>query len=178
MTEENKNPQEATSEAPQKENKDFKTTANEIMDKVSEGAKKAGEVAGEALETFADGAKKAGVKAGEVLGDLAEGTKKATSKAGETAGDVMDTIKVGVRKVSEKAKDSVKIAELKLEINKLENANKKLLPEIGQAVLDLHAEGKVKDPILLEFCKSIEENNAMIELKKEEIETVQQTESE
>ena len=178
MAEENKKQEAAAEEAPQKESKDFKETANEIMDKVSEGAKKAGEAAGDALETFAEGAKKASVKAGEVLGDLAEGTKKATVKAGEKAGVVMGSIKEGVQKVSEKAKDSVKVAELKLEINKLESANKKLLPQIGQAVMDLYAEGKIKQAALVELCQTIEENNAAVELKREEIETVKTTESE
>jgi len=157
--------------------KDFKQKAGEAMDKASEAAGKATDKAGEIFESIADGAKKAGAKAGEVLEDVAEGTKKAAKKAGETAEDVMDNIIVGVRKASEKAADSVKIMEIKHEINKLESANKKVLPQISATVLDLYEQGKLKTPELVSLCDEIASNNEMIQAKRDKIEEIKKTEN-
>ena len=156
--------------------KEFKEKANEAMDKASEVAGIATEKAGELFESFAEGAKKAGAKAGVVLEDVAEGTKKAAKKAGETAEDVMDNIIVGVRKASEKAADSVKIMEIKHEISKLESANKNILPQISQTVLDLYEQGKLKSPELISLCDEIASNNEMIHAKREKIEEIKKIE--
>jgi hypothetical protein len=178
MTDEETKKTEPVQEEAKSTEKDFKEKANVVMGKVSEGAKVAGEKAGEAFETFAQGAKKAGAKAGEVLEDLTEGTKKVTAKAGETASDVMDSIISGVRKVSEKASDSVKIMEIKREIRRLDAANRKIMPKITEAVLDLYDQQKIKEPALVNMCKEIEANNNMVEEKLAEIETVKATEAE
>jgi len=161
---------------PKKEEKDIREKADDVMGKISDGAKKAGVKAGETLDQFADGAKKAGAKAGEVLGDFAEGTKKATAKAGEKAGDVMGNILSGMRKAGEKATDSVKIMEVKHEISQIELANKKVLPKISEKVLALFAEKKIKNPELTAMCQEIEKNEKLIEEKKAQIETIKTTE--
>jgi len=163
---------------PKKEEKDIREKADEMMDKVSDGAKKAGAKAGEALDQFAEGAKKAGAKAGEVLGDFAEGTKKATVKVSEKAGDVMGDIISGVRKAGEKATDSVKIMEIKHEISQIETESKKILPKISEKVLALYAEDKIKDPELAAMCQEIKKNDLLIEDKKEQIETIKTTDNE
>jgi hypothetical protein len=158
------------------EGKDFKQKANEAVDKASEAAGKAAEKAGDLLETFAEGAKKAGVKAGEVFEDVAEGTKKAAEKAGETASDVMDNIIVGVRKASEKAADSVKIMEVKHEISKLEQANKKIMPQLSQAAWNLYEQGTLKVAELTALCDEIASNNTLIQAKLKKIEEIKATE--
>ena len=160
-----------------KSGSDFKEKAGQAMDKASEVAGKATEKAGEMFDTFAEGAKKAGAKAGEVLEDVAAGTKKVAKKAGETAGDVMDNIIVGVRKASEKASDSVKIMEVKHDISKLESANKKIMPQISDAVLALYEAGNLKVPELTALCDEIASNKEMIQAKLDKIEEIKATES-
>jgi hypothetical protein len=156
--------------------KDIKQQANEAVDKASEVAGKAAEKASDLMESFAEGAKKAGAKAGEVLEDVAEGTKKAAEKAGETASDVMDNIIVGVRKASEKAADSVKIMEVKHEISKLENANKKIMPRLSQVAWDLYEQGTLNAPELTVLCDEIASNNSLIQTKLKKIEEIRATE--
>jgi len=175
MTEDKtKNPEQADVKS---DEKNFKEKTNEAIDKASEVAGKATEKAGELFDTFAESAKKAGAKTGEVLEDVAESTKKAAGKAGEAASDVMDNILVGVRKASEKAADSVKIMEVKHEISKLENANKKILPQISTAVMALYEQGKLNVPELNALCDQIASNSELIQAKLDKIEEIKTSES-
>lgn len=175
--EENVKPEEMQ-ESVEESGKDLGDKANEALDTISEGAKKAGQKAGEALEDITEGAKKAGAKAGEMLGDLAEGTKKMTEKAGETASEVVGSILTGMKKVGDKATDAVEVLDLKRQISQLESANKKVMPKIGKAVLDLYAANKIDDPGLMDLCKEIEMNNQKADELKAQIEELKENEKE
>ena len=83
-----------------------------------------------------------------------------------------------MKKVSDKATDAVEIFEIKREISQLENANEKIAPQIGNAVVALYLEKKIKDPTLVAFCKEIEKNNKLIEDKRAQIESIKKIEAE
>jgi len=178
MTNEESNKTENTKEQIEKSGQTFSDKASDVFDNLTDEAKKMGEKAGDAFEDLSESAKKAGTKAGEVIGDLAEGTKKATEKAGDKASDVVGSILTGMKKVGDKATDAVEILEIKREISKLEDANKKLVPQISDTVLTLYAEKKIKEPSLVEFCQQFEVNNKLISDKKAQIETIKKSETE
>jgi len=91
---------------------------------------------------------------------------------------VVGNILTGMKKVSDKATDAVEVFEIKREIGQLENANEKIAPQIGNAVLALYMEKKIKDPTLVAFCKEIEKNNKLIKDKKAQIKTIKESEAE
>jgi len=148
--------------------------SGDTIDKMAEGAKKASQKAEVAFDNIKEGTKKAGEKAEVVFENVAEGAKKAGGKASEVVGNIM----TGMKKVGDKATDAVEVFEIKREISQLENANEKIAPQIGNAVLALYMEKKIKDPTLVAFCKEIEKNNKMIEDKKAQIETIKESETE
>ena len=141
---------------------------------MTDGAKKFGEKTGEVIGDIAKGAKKASEKAEVAIDSLKEGTKKASEKAS----DVFDNILTGMKKAGDKASDTVKILEIKHEISQLESANKKIVPQIGDAVLVLYTEKKIKDATLTAFCEEIEKNDGLIEEKKAQIEAIKERETE
>jgi len=154
--------------------KDFGEKTSDAFEKVTEGAKKAGEKAEVAIDNLKEGTKKAGEKAEVVIDNLKEGAKK----AGEKANDAFGNILTGMKKVGDKATDAVEILEIKREINRLESANKKIVPQISDAVLTLYNEKIIKNPTLMAFCEEIEKNTKLIEEKKAQIEVIKESETE
>ena len=166
--------------------------SSDAIDKIAEGAKKTSEKAEVAIDNLKEGTKKAGEKAEVVIDNIKEGTKKAGEKAevviediaegakkiGEKGGVVIGSILTGMKKAGDKATDAVKILEIKREISQLESANKKITPQIGNAVLVLYMEKKIKEPTLTAFCEEIEKNNKLIEDKKAQIEVINKSETE
>jgi len=144
---------------------------SDTIDKMAEEAKKASEKAEVAIENIKEGTKKAGEKADVAIEKIKEGTKK----AGEKASDVVGNILTGMKKVGDKATDTVKILEIKREVSQLESANKKIVPQISDAVLALCAEKKINDPTLTAFCEEIEKNKKLIEEKKAQIEVIKES---
>jgi len=165
-----KNTQENASEG----NKNFSEKANDAFERVTEGAKKAGEKAEVAIDNLKEGTKKAGEKAEVVIDNIKDGTKKASEKASDVVGNIL----TGMKKVGDKATDAVEILEIKREISQLERANKKIMPQISDAVLALYIEKKIKAPILTAFCEEIDKNKKLIEEKKAKIEVIKESETE
>ncbi len=161
------NSQEKIEEGTKKMNK----KTSDTIDKMAEGAKKASEKAEVSIENIKEGTKKAGEKADVAIEKIKEGTKK----AGEKASDVVDAVITGMKRVGERATETVEILGLKREISQLENANKKIVPQISDAVLALCAEKKINDPTLTAFCEEIEKNKKLIEEKKAQIEVIKES---
>lgn len=189
--EENKNNENIQNNAPE-DAKIAGKKSSDTIDRIAEGVKKTSEKAEVAIDNLKEGTKKAGEKAEVVFDNIKEGTKKAgekaevvfenvaegAKKASEKASDVVGNILTGMKKAGDKATDAVKILEIRREINQLESANKKIVPQIGNAVLALHMEKKIKAPTLTVFCEEIEKNNELIEEKKAQIEVINKSETE
>ena len=128
----------------------------------------------DAQENTSKGAKDFGEKTSDAFEKVTEGAKK----AGEKANDAFGNILTGMKKVGDKATDAVEILEIKREINRLESANKKIVPQISDAVLTLYNEKIIKNPTLMAFCEEIEKNTKLIEEKKAQIEVIKESETE
>jgi len=147
---------------------------NNTQENSPESTKNFSEKTNDAFKKVTEGAKKAGEKAEVAIDNLKEGTKK----AGEKASDVFGNILTDMKKIGDKVTDAVEILEIKREISQLERANKKITPQISDAVLALHKEKMIKDPTLITFCEEIEKNVKLIEEKKTQIEVIKESETE